>query len=55
MTPEQRKTIDERQAQGFKVVFTDPDGVIRITKGADKRVVFHNGSEKRGHHYVARG
>lgn len=55
MTPEQQKTVNERQAQGFKIVGKDRDGVIRITNGADKRVVFHNGSEKRGHHYVARG
>lgn len=55
MTPAQKKTIDTRKAQGFQVVFTDPDGVIRLTKGADKRVVFQDGSEKRGHHYVVRG
>jgi hypothetical protein len=55
MTPAQQKTVNERQAQGFQVVFTDPDGVIRLIKGADARLVFHNGSEKRGQHYLARG
>jgi hypothetical protein len=54
MTPEQQKTIDERKAQGFQVVGKDYDGVVRITKGADARVVFKNGSEKRGQHYLAR-
>lgn len=55
MTPEQQKTVNARQAQGFKVVGKDHDGVIRLTKGADARVVFTNGSEKRGQHYLARG
>lgn len=54
MTPEQQKTVNARQAQGFKVVAKDRD-VIRLTNGADKRVVFPDGSEKRGNHYVARG
>jgi hypothetical protein len=55
MTPEQQKTVDERKAEGFQVVGKDHDGVIRLTKGADARVVFHNGSEKRGQHYLAKG
>lgn len=55
MTSEQQQTINTRQAEGFRVVGKDFDGVIRITKGADARVVFHNGSEKRGQHYVKRG
>lgn len=55
MTPAQQQTVNARQAVGFKIVGKDLDGVIRITNGADKRVVFQDGSEKRGHHYVARG
>lgn len=55
MTPEQSKTIEERKAEGFQVVGTDFDGVVRITKGADARVVFGNGREKRGQHYLAKG
>lgn len=55
MTPEQKKTIEVRKAEGFQVVGKDFDGVVRITKGADARVVFHNGSEKRGQHYLAKG
>lgn len=54
MTPTQQKTVNERQAQGFKVVGKDRDGVIRLTNGADKRVVFPDGSEKRGNHYVVK-
>lgn len=50
MTPEQQKTIKARKAEGFQVVGKDADGVIRITKGGDQRVVFTNGSEKRGQH-----
>jgi len=53
MTPAQQKTVNARQAEGFKVVAKDRD-VIRLTNGADKRVVFPDGSEKRGNHYVAR-
>jgi hypothetical protein len=55
MTPAQQRTVNARQAAGFKIVGKDRDGVIRLTNGADKRVVFKDGSEKRGHHYVVRG
>lgn len=54
MTPEQKVTIELRQAEGFKVVGKDNDGTLRITKGADQRVVFTNGGEKRGQHAYSR-
>ncbi len=47
-------TIAVRVAEGFKVVGQDRDGTIRLTKGADSRVVFVDGTEKRGGHYIAR-
>jgi hypothetical protein len=50
VTPEQQKTVNERQAAGFKVVGKDFDGTLRIVKGADQRVVFTDGREKRGQH-----
>lgn len=49
MTPAQQRTVAARVAQGFKVVEVSHD-VVRITKGPDARVVFPDGSEKRGNH-----
>lgn len=50
MTPAQQKTVSEREAKGFRVIGTDRDGVIRMTNGADQRVVFKDGTEKRAQH-----
>lgn len=50
MTPAQEKTVSERESEGFRVIGTDRDGVIRMTNGADQRVVFKDGSEKRAQH-----
>lgn len=49
MTPLQSKAVAARVAEGFKVVEVCHD-VVRITRGADARVVFPDGSEKRGNH-----
>lgn len=50
MTPAQLKTVSDRESQGYRVIGTDRDGVIRLTNGADQRVVFKDGSEKRAQH-----
>lgn len=51
MTPEQRGTVDMRKAEGFKVV-EQCSNATRISKGADHRLVFRDGSEKRGYHSI---
>lgn len=53
MTPEQRGTVEMRKAEGFKVV-EQCSNATRISKGADHRVVFRDGSEKRGNHSTRR-
>ena len=54
LTALQIAVIAVRVAEGFQVVGQDDDGVVRLTKGADSRVVLKDGSEKRGGHYIAR-
>lgn len=49
--PRQLATIAVRAAQGFQVVGQDRDGTVRLSKGADSRLVFADGTEKRGGHY----
>lgn len=49
MTPIQQRAIDALVRQGFKVVETCTD-VVRLSKGADKRLVRTNGETKRANH-----
>jgi len=49
MTPLQRVTVNQLVADGFKVVETCRD-IIRLTKGADARLVRSDGSQKRANH-----
>lgn len=49
MTPIQRATVNQLVAYGFKVVETCRD-IIRLTKGADARLVRPDGSQKRANH-----
>lgn len=49
MTPLQRATVNQLVANGFKVVETCRD-IIRLTKGADARLVRQDGSQRRAHH-----
>lgn len=53
MTPIQQKTVDALVGQGFKVVETCTD-IVRLTKGADNRLVRANGEQMRANHYFAR-
>ena len=49
MTPLQRATVNQLVADGFKVVETCRD-IIRLTKGADARLVRQDGSQMRANH-----
>lgn len=49
MTPAQIAIIDPLRRAGFQIV-VEADEVVRVTRGADKRVIFKDGSQKRGHH-----
>lgn len=49
MTPAQEKAVAEMRRLGFEVV-VDAGEVVRITKGADKRVIMPDGTQKRGYH-----
>lgn len=49
MTPIQRKTVNALVADGFRVVLAAKE-VVRLTKGADRRVVMQDGSQKRANH-----
>ena len=53
MTPAQTAIVEPLRRAGFEII-VEADEVIRVTRGADKRVIFKDGSQKRGHH-TARG
>lgn len=49
MTPAQQQTVSSLRAEGFTVIAKARE-IVRLTKGADKRVVMQDGSQRRGHH-----
>lgn len=49
MTPAQEMTVAQLKRQGFEQIVEGRE-IIRMTKGADRRVVMADGSQKRGHH-----
>jgi energy-coupling factor transporter ATP-binding protein EcfA2 len=49
MTPAQRTTVEKLQADGFQIVVQAKE-IVRMTKGADRRVVMQDGSQKRASH-----
>ena len=49
MTPLQRATVAQLKVSGFEVIAESPE-IVRMTKGADRRIVFADGSVKRAHH-----
>lgn len=53
MTPAQSAIVEPLRRAGFAIV-VEADEIVRVTRGADKRVIFKDGSQKRGHH-VAKG
>lgn len=53
MTPVQHKAVEALKAEGFEVI-VDAGEVVRLTRGADRRVVMADGKQKRGYHYDGR-
>lgn len=49
MTPAQYKTVEALKAEGFTISAEGKD-VVRLARGADKRIVMADGSQKRAHH-----
>jgi hypothetical protein len=49
MTQPQRITVTQLQAEGFDITLEAKE-IVRMTKGADKRVIMQDGSQKRAHH-----
>lgn len=49
MTRVQKQTVDALVADGFAVIVESKE-IVRVTRGADRRVVMADGSQKRGYH-----
>lgn len=49
MTIAQDQVVTKLVAAGFEVIARSSD-IVRLTKGADRRVVMPDGTQKRGHH-----
>ncbi len=49
MTPKQRFTVETLQACGFRIVEKSSD-IVRLSKGADNRLVRADGAQKRANH-----
>lgn len=49
MTTAQEQVVTKLVAAGFEVIARSMD-IVRLTKGADRRVVMPDGTQKRGHH-----
>lgn len=49
MTPAQIKTVSDLQRDGFQFVL-EAKGIVRMTRGIDRRVILADGTQKRGHH-----
>jgi hypothetical protein len=52
MTPIQKQTVNTLKSEGFQVVETNRD-IVRLTKGADARLVRQDGVIKRAQHQVS--
>lgn len=49
MSPAQARMVEQLRADGF-VVSTKSAEIVRMTKGADKRIVMADGTQKRANH-----
>lgn len=51
---EQEEVVTDLVAQGFMVVERN-QSIVRLTKGADARLVRKDGTQKRANHVIVRG
>lgn len=49
MTPAQAKTVEALKAEGFEISAKGKE-IVRLTRGADKRIVMADGTQKRAYH-----
>lgn len=49
MSPRQSRAVEQLKADGF-VVSAKSAEIVRMTKGADKRIVMADGTQKRANH-----
>ncbi len=49
MTPAQTKTVEGLQSEGFTISAKGKE-IVRLTRGADKRIVMADGTQKRAYH-----
>jgi len=49
MTPAQTQTVQQLRDEGF-LVSAKSNEIVRMTKGADKRIVMVDGTQKRARH-----
>jgi hypothetical protein len=49
MTPAQTQTVQQLRDEGF-LVSSKNNEIVRLTRGADKRIVMADGTQKRAHH-----
>lgn len=48
------RTVNQLKMEGFQVIASAKE-IVRLTRGADRRVVMADGSQRRGHHIDMRG
>lgn len=48
------RTVNQLKMEGFQVIASAKE-IVRLTRGADRRVVMSDGSQRRGHHVDMRG
>ena len=49
MSPAQTKTVESLRTEGFIVSALNKE-IVRLVRGADKRIVMADGTQKRAHH-----
>lgn len=49
MSPAQTKTVEALRAEGFIVSACNKE-IVRLVRGADKRIVMEDGTQKRAYH-----
>lgn len=54
MSQAMERTVNQLKLEGFQVIASAKE-IVRMTRGADRRVVMADGSQRRGHHIDMRG